>query len=145
MTRSAIREHIFKIIFRTQFHNETELEEQIDLYFCNPAKDDEIDLDLKNTSEEDYNYIKDKVTNIIDKISEIDEIIDSNSEGWPVSRLGKAELAIMRLAIYEMKYDDDIPVNVAINEAIELAKNYGSTDTSGAFVNGVLGKLNENN
>ena len=71
---------------------------------------------------------------------EIDEKINSVSEGWPVNRLGKAELAIMRLAVYEMLYDEDIPVNVAINEAVELAKNYGG-DNAPSFVNGVLAKL----
>ena len=72
---------------------------------------------------------------------EIDEKINEVSEGWPVDRLGKAELAIMRLAVYEMLYDDDIPVNVAINEAVELAKKYGSNDNTASFVNRVLAKL----
>ena len=62
-------------------------------------------------------------------------------EGWPTSRLGKTELSIMRLAVYEMLYDEDIPTNVALNEAVELAKKYGSADSTAAFVNGVLGKL----
>ena len=55
--------------------------------------------------------------------------------------VGKTELSIMRLAVYEMLYDEDIPTNVALNEAVELAKKYGSADSTAAFVNGVLGKL----
>ena len=73
--------------------------------------------------------------------NDIDAKINEVSEGWPVERLGKAELAIMRLAVYEMLYDEDIPVNVAINEAVELAKKYGSDDNAASFVNGVLAKL----
>ena len=71
---------------------------------------------------------------------ELDEKINSVSEGWPTNRLGKAELSIMRLAVYEMLYDDDIPVNVAIDEAVELAKKYGA-DNASSFINGVLAKL----
>ena len=88
-----------------------------------------------------YNYIKDKTLAIAELIPELDEKIDSVSEGWPTSRLGKTELSIMRLAVYEMLYDEDIPTNVALNEAVELAKKYGSADSTAAFVNGVLGKL----
>lgn len=73
-------------------------------------------------------------------VSQIDEAIDNVSEGWPTTRIGKAELSILRLALYEIKYDDEIPVNVAINEAVELAKKYGA-DSAPSFVNGILAKL----
>ena len=86
-------------------------------------------------------YIKNKALLVCELSDELDEKINSVSEGWPVDRIGKAELAIMRLAVYEMLYDDDIPVNVAINEAVELAKSYGSDDNAASFVNGVLAKL----
>lgn len=132
MTRTIMREHIFKLLFRAPFHELNELEEQIDLYFAELS-------DTKN--EKNYNYIKNKTLSIADLLSEIDEKVDAVSEGWPVSRLGKAELSIIRLAVYEMLYDEDIPVNVAINEAVELAKKYGSDDNSASFVNGVLAKL----
>ena len=61
------------------------------------------------------------------------------AKGWKTGRMGKAELAILRLAVYEMKYDEDVPVKVAINEAVELAKKFGG-DESPAFVNGILGE-----
>ena len=77
---------------------------------------------------------------IVDKIQVLDGMINEVSLGWPTTRLGKSELTIMRLAVYEMKFDDDIPVNVAINEAVELAKKYGA-DSAPSFVNGVLAKL----
>lgn len=130
MTRSLMREHIFKILFRVEFHSREEMEEQARFYF------DEV----KNASEEEILQITNKVLDVADKLNEIDEQINNVSEGWPTNRLGKAELSIMRLAVYEMKYDDDIPVNVAVNEAIELAKKYGA-DNAPSFVNGVLAKL----
>lgn len=131
MTRSEMREHVFKLIFRVPFHEKNELREQIDYYFD----------DLTDVNEKDYEYIKNKALLVCELSDELDEKINSVSEGWPVDRIGKAELAIMRLAVYEMLYDDDIPVNVAINEAVELAKSYGSDDNAASFVNGVLAKL----
>lgn len=131
MTRSEMREHVFKLIFRVPFHNKNELREQIDYYFDG----------LTDVNEKDYEYIKNKALLVCELSDELDEKINSVSEGWPVDRIGKAELAIMRLAVYEMLYDDDIPVNVAINEAVELAKSYGSDDNAASFVNGVLAKL----
>lgn len=131
MTRSEMREHVFKLIFRVPFHDKNELREQIDYYFGG----------LTDVNEKDYEYIKNKALLVCELSDELDEKINSVSEGWPVDRIGKAELAIMRLAVYEMLYDDDIPVNVAINEAVELAKSYGSDDNAASFVNGVLAKL----
>lgn len=131
MTRSEMREHVFKLIFRVPSHDKNELREQIDYYFD----------DLTDVNEKDYEYIKNKALLVCELSDELDEKINSVSEGWPVDRIGKAELAIMRLAVYEMLYDDDIPVNVAINEAVELAKSYGSDDNAASFVNGVLAKL----
>lgn len=123
MTRSEMREHVFKLIFRVPFHDKNELREQIDYYFDG----------LTDVNEKDYEYIKNKALLVCELSDELDEKINSVSEGWPVDRIGKAELAIMRLAVYEMLYDDDIPVNVAINEAVELAKSYGSDDNAASL------------
>lgn len=130
MTRSIIREHIFKILFRAEFYNKEELTQQTDYYIS----------ELSNAKDKEIEYIKDKTLAIIDKLSEIDEIINENSDGWPTNRLGKAELTIMRLAVYEIRFDEEIPDGVAINEAVELSKKYGS-DNSSSFVNGVLAKI----
>lgn len=130
MTRSTMREHIFKLLFRVEFHNTHELDEQIRFYMD----------ELGEIRKEELEYITEKTQSIAALIPEIDDQINGVSEGWPVNRLGKAELAIMRLAVYEMLYDEDIPVNVAINEAVELAKNYGG-DSAPSFINGVLAKL----
>ena len=130
MTRSIIREHIFKILFRAEFYNKEELIQQTDYYVS----------ELSSAKDKEIEYIKDKILAIIDKLPEIDEIINENSDGWPTNRLGKAELTIMRLAVYEIRFDEEIPNGVAINEAVELSKKYGS-DNSSSFVNGVLAKI----
>lgn len=130
MTRSLIREHIFKILFRAEFYDTDEFRQQTELYIeeLTDAKDSELE------------YIRNKTNAIIDNLAQIDEIINENSEGWPTNRLGKAELTIMRLAVYELKYDEEIPDGVAINEAVELAKMYGA-DSAPSFINGVLAKI----
>jgi N utilization substance protein B len=74
------------------------------------------------------------------QIEEIDAKINEVSEGWKTGRMGKVDLTLIRLAVYEMLYEEDVPAKVAINEAVELAKQYG-TDNSPSFVNGVLAKL----
>ncbi|MGN0317962.1 MAG: transcription antitermination factor NusB [Lachnospira sp.] len=130
MTRTIMREHIFKLLFRVEFHNPAELEEQIKLYFA----------ELPDVKESEYNYINDKTLRIAEIIPELDAKINEISDGWPTNRIGKAELSIMRLAVYEILFDEDIPSSVAINEAVELAKKYGS-DNAASFVNGVLAKL----
>ncbi len=130
MTRSIIREHIFKILFRAEFYNKEELTQQAEYYVS----------ELSNAKDKEIEYIKDKTLAIIDKLPEIDEIINENSDGWPTNRLGKAELTIMRLAVYEIRFDEEIPDGVAINEAVELSKKYGSENSS-SFVNGVLAKI----
>lgn len=129
MTRRQIREQVFKMLFAVDFHDAEELQTQEGLF------DDDL-----TSSEKERDYILERYRNIIEKIGEIDEMINSVSEGWKTRRMAKVDLTLLRLAVYEMKYDEDIPVKVAINEAVELAKQYG-TDDSPAFINGVLAKL----
>ena len=76
----------------------------------------------------------------IPRIQEIDALLNEAAEGWKTSRMNKVDLTILRLAVYEMRWDDDVPEGVAINEAVELAKRFGGENSS-SFVNGVLGKL----
>lgn len=130
MKRSEMREHIFRIIFQMEFADTEERNEKITLYLES----------LKDISNKEFTYIKKKTEDIFMRIEEIDATIESISTGWKINRLGKVELAILRVAVYEMKYDDDIPEKVAINEAVELAKHYGN-EQSPKFVNGVLAKL----
>ena len=81
-----------------------------------------------------------KTEAVIEKLEEIDAILNEKATGWKTSRMNKVDLAILRLAVYEIKWDDDVPVKVAINEAVELAKKF-SGEEGPAFVNGVLAKI----
>lgn len=132
MKRSELRENIFKIIFGVEFNPLEELNEKITLYI------DQMD----EVSEKDAIYITEKVQKVAEKLEEIDALINEAADGWKTTRMGKVDLSILRLAVYEMNFDDDVPVKVAINEAVNLAKEF-SGDESPAFINGVLGKIIE--
>lgn len=131
MTRREIRIYTFKLLFRSFFHSEEAMKEQEKLFFEDP----EVQLDVYDT-----NYIQNKVNDILAKVNEIDQAIDEKAVSWKVDRMNYVDLTIIRLAYYEIKYEEDIPMAVAINEAVELAKIYGG-DESSSFVNGVLAKL----
>ena len=90
--------------------------------------------------EEDAAYISTKSNKILEKLEEIDEMINQQAKGWTTERMSKVDLTIIRLAVYEIKFDEDVPTGVAINEAVELAKKFGQEESSG-FVNGVLAKF----
>ena len=130
MSRREIRENVFKMLFRVEFHEQEEMNEQLVLF------GEELDA-LK---EADLSYIRNKCNDIFSKIEEIDSAINEVATGWKTSRMGKVDLSIIRLAVYEIKFEDDIPTKVSINEAVELAKAYG-TDDSPSFVNGILAKF----
>ena len=130
MTRRELRENVFKMLFRVEFHEEGEMSGQLGM----------MDDELENIKEEDIAYITNKCNDIIAKIPELDEAINTSTTGWKTSRMGKVDLSIIRLAVYEIKFEEDIPAKVAINEAVELAKLYG-TDNSASFINGVLAKF----
>ena len=132
MTRRELREHIFKLLFFVEFHPEDEMPEQLALYF----------EELGDVKEKDQKYMQEKYERVKEALSEIDASLANVAKGWKPERMGKAELAILRLAVYEMKYDEDIPTGVAINEAVELGKTFGGDDSS-AFINGILAKLVE--
>lgn len=95
---------------------------------------------LESATDEDKEYIKNKFEAAAKKVEEIDAILNEKTTGWKTTRMSKVDLTILRLAVYEMKWDDDVPTGVAINEAVELAKRF-SGEEGPAFVNGVLGKL----
>ncbi len=130
MSRSELREHIFKMVFRVEFNSEEEMREQEQLYF-------ELSEDI---SEKEQKYISDKYNAIVEKLGEIDAILNELSTGWKTSRMNCVDLAILRVATYELRWDEDVPTGVAINEAVELAKKY-SSDSGPAFINGVLAKV----
>ncbi len=132
MTRRKQRENIFRILFKLEFNLIDEMDEQIGFSIDGLGEIDDADRD----------YIVSKTKNVIDHVGELDKIISGVSSGWNIDRIGKAELTILRLAIYEMKYDEDVPFKVAINEAVELAKLYCNEDAK-SFVNALLAKVDE--
>lgn len=133
MTRRELRENTFVMLFHKEFYEMEEMKEQCELYIEK----------LEPLSEKDKNYVTDKVFDVMGKLEDIDADIEAATEGWNLSRMGKVELSLIRLAYYEMRYDEEVPVQVAINEAVEIAKIYGG-DNSPSFINGVLGKLAKN-
>ena len=131
MGRRELREQIFKLLFRAEFYEEGELPEQLVL-FLEEAEEE--------MTEQEERYIAGKYEKIKEKLSELDDLLNSRTEKWTTDRIGKAELTILRLAVYEILFDEEVPVGVAINEAVELAKKFGQ-DSAKAFVNGVLAKF----
>jgi N utilization substance protein B len=131
MSRRELREHIFKLLFRIEFNERAQMPEQLRLFF----EDDEMEF-----SELEQAEIQVKFDRINDKLEELDRMINDKATRWNTDRMGKVDLAILRLAVYEICFDEDIPTLVAINEAVELAKKFGQ-DESPAFINGVLAKF----
>lgn len=131
MGRHEQREQLFKLLFRVEFNSPDDMPEQVKLFF----QDDEIQY-----TEVVMEAIQSKFAGIQEKLSEIDGMLNEKAEGWNVARMGKVELTVLRIAVYEMLFDEDIPDTVAINEAIEIAKKYGQA-ASGSFVNAVLAKF----
>ena len=134
MKRSELREHIFRMIFGYEFNSDAEMPEQMQLYF------EQLDEEDGLPTEAEVTYIREKALNVILKTEEIDEMLNTNTKGWKTSRMNKVDLSILRLAVYELKWDDEIPAGVAIDQAVELAKKY-SGDDGPSFINGVLAKF----
>ncbi len=130
MSRRELREQIFKLLFRIEFNTLEEMPEQEMLFF-----EDDCAADA-----EDAEYISSKYQNIVEKLETIDSMLNERAENWDTARMGKVDLTILRLAVYEMTYDEEVPTGVAINEAVELAKKFGQ-DASSSFVNGILAKF----
>lgn len=131
MGRREQREQIFKLLFRVEFNQKEEMPEQCELFF----EDEE-----NGIPEKDIAYIRGKFDKIQEKIPVIDEMINTTAKGWTTSRMGKVDLTIIRLAVYEIKFDEEVPDSVAINEAVELAKKFGQDESAG-FINGVLARF----
>ena len=136
MNRREVREAALCMIFDYSFHSDDgDGNEQLELYLDNFQ-----DKDEKNISEKLRNneYFTKVYFGVISNLSELDAIIEENSKKWSSKRISRVSRSIMRLALYEIKYIDDIPAEVSINEAVELAKKFDA-DESYTFVNGILG------
>ncbi len=130
MSRRGMREQVFKLLFRVEFHPGEEMAEQA-LFF-----EEEENAGVP----EENHQISGKFNKVVTKLDEIDKVLNDRVQGWDTGRMGKVDLTVLRLAVYEIMYDEEIPTGVAINEAVELAKKFGQ-DSSPSFVNGVLAKF----
>lgn len=130
MTRKQAREEAFILIFEKEFNDES-VENILEL---NEAVREIVPDE----------YIKEVFFGVFNNLDTVDGIISANSKGWSIKRISKVALAVLRLAIYEMKFVDSIPVSVSINEAVELCKKYATKDDS-AFVNGILATVSKEN
>ncbi|WP_022755056.1 transcription antitermination factor NusB [Butyrivibrio fibrisolvens] len=142
MKRSEEREQVFKLLFRVEFNPIEEMAEQEELFSADLPESEDLFMnsDAKRLSEKDADKIRERYEKIAAKLPQIDEMINEKTLGWDTERMAKVDLTIIRLAIFEIKFDEDIPTGVAINEAVELAKKFGQ-DGSASFVNGVLAKF----
>lgn len=128
-TRREARTEAFKLIFQSELNSES------------PEFLIETMLEERPGSENNISYIKTVYLGVLAKKDEIDEMIKNNlTFGWSLERISKVSLAVLRLAVFEILYVEDVPEKVAINEAIELDKKYDEPDNS-AFVNGILGAI----
>ena len=134
LSRRKLREHLFKLVYLYAFNVEEDMQEQVKLYL-----DGIHDLD-----DEDRAYLETTYPDIAGHIPEIDELLTRTAKGWKTNRFASCDLALLRLAVYEMRYTDHVPEGVAINEAVELAKLYGG-DESPSFINGILGEISRQN
>lgn len=129
MSRSARREQVFVALFISGFYEVSETDEALSNYF-----------NMQDYSDEIRDSILTRYRAVKEQEGTIDSLLSGLAVGWDLSRMGRAEINILRQAVYEILFDEDIPEKVAANEAVELAKKYGGTEASG-FVNGILGKV----
>ena len=134
MNRSAKRELAFKLIYSLEIQKSCD-NETIELFIENNCKNDEITREYLNNISNGILKYKDEIEN---------KISSNLKKDWTIDRISKIELAILKLAIYEIKYEEDIPFKVSINEAVELAKKYGENQSS-SFINGVLANIVKDN
>lgn len=142
-TRRSTRNHVLNTVFLMEFLKD-EKAEALDKYYDAIFYEENMELENENS---DFvpniinkKIIENQIEQILKRLDEIDNLIKKNSVGWDISRIDKMDLAIIRLAIYEMLFDEDVPKRVAINEAVELAKIY-SSEKSYKFINGILAKI----
>jgi len=143
MNKREERDHKFKLLFSTLFYPEEGKREQLSHYSYSKEEDEDFLLPEKeeaHLSEEEEAYLSQEVMKILDLLPHLDERINAVTEGWTTSRMSKTDLTVLRLALYELEYQEETPDKVVFNEAVEIAKKYGGAD-SGSFVNGVLARI----
>ncbi|MDU0199849.1 MULTISPECIES: transcription antitermination factor NusB [Paenibacillus] len=138
MKRRVARELAVQSLYQIQM-NEATPQEAVQIAVHEAENDNETQLDFKGDKINSA-YIVELVEGTYSNKVRIDELLEEYLKGWAMDRLSRIDREVLRLAVYEMLYRDDVPPKVVVNEAIDLAKHYG-TDESGKFVNGVLGKM----
>ena len=134
MSRKLAREVAFKLIFETAFQKDEEVEKLASmLKKVEENENDEMTI-------EDDKYVEEISKGVTERQEELDGVIREHLKGWTMERLNKVDIAILRLAIYEILYREDIPYKVSANEAVELAKTF-SEEASPSFINGVLAEI----
>lgn len=131
MSRRAARENAFYLLFQMDFNLEEEYEQVKTIFFA----EQEVEI-----TEEDKEFTLKEVEGARENLAQIDEMIGKCAKNWNTERMSKVDLAILRLATYELGFSKETPVGVAINEAVELAKKF-SSDEAPSFINGILGKI----
>ncbi len=130
MNRRSARKHIFNLVFQTEFNMDTDAAESMNIYR----------EEYEDFGGNEFEFISREYRGIVDNVKSIDSYIDEYAKGWSVTRLAKTDLAILRIGVYEILYDNEIPNAVAVNEAVELAKEF-SGDKAPSFVNAILSKI----
>lgn len=128
MGRIASRETAMQLVYQTEIQKS---DREWQLNFA---------LENNSLSHKDKKYIRDIVVGVFNNIIEIDRLIESHAIGWKLNRISKVDLSILRVGIYEILFRKDIPYNVSVNEAVEMAKKYSTTE-AGSFINGILSKI----
>lgn len=133
-----MREVTFMMLFQLEFGSDVSIEDTVAQYYTIDDEEEKDDVATVVLAQSDRRYIEKIVNGVREKKDELDSVIEKYSKDWSLERIIKVDLSILRYCIYEMTYmKNQTPMSVSINEAVELAKKYG-TDKSKAFVNGVL-------
>ena len=131
MNRRQARENVFYLVFETEFQKEE----------INSA---ELFQEAQDLGVIEYDEFTERVFfGVMAELENVDKKIEENAKGWKLERISKVSLAIMRICVYEMLYCEDVPFNISINEAVELAKKF-DYDKAPSFINGIVNKIAEN-
>lgn len=139
MTRRQIREAVIRLVYMSDFRSEDGLSEALELTLVRSGLPEDEEDSEQGVRPKDRREIEEKVLSVIGKKEELDALIAEKAEGWKPSRIPKVELSIIRVAAYEVLFEN-LDKGIAINEAVEIAKKYGDSN-SGSFVNGILARI----
>jgi N utilization substance protein B len=137
MSRRRAREIALQVLYSIDANSDVDPKAALAHYFDRFAAEEREDEPAESEAAVDQGFVETLVREVSERRAEIDDLLGQLSRNWRVERIARVERTILRMALYELKFRDDIPARVTINEAIELAKRFGSADAS-AFVNGLL-------